>query len=32
MNPMNITIESISKSTFDDLTMYIDKILDKNGY
>lgn len=32
MNPMNITFESISKNTLDDLSAYVDKIFDKNGF
>lgn len=31
MNPHNITIESMSKISADDLMVYVEKLQDKNG-
>lgn len=31
VNPVNITLESIAKQQLDDLNIYIEKVVDKNG-
>jgi hypothetical protein len=31
MNPMEITIETITKTQIDDLTVFVERIVDKTG-